>query len=139
MFIRSAFNYDTDAASNESALLCSDLSLTKQSFKEECDINVLVERFLVHGADPRDIRVPQYADFSEVTDYHTACNVIAKANESFDALDAKVRERFHNDPQEFLDFCAVEDNLPEMRKMGLAVEAAAPEGNTPEPDAQLPT
>ncbi|WP_445772243.1 hypothetical protein, partial [Rheinheimera sp.] len=47
MFIRTPYNYDTNLASEESALYCSDVSRTQQNAKEECDINTIVKRFNV--------------------------------------------------------------------------------------------
>lgn len=128
-FVRSPYNYDTNAASDESALHCTDPTLTKQSFAEECDINTIVERFNITGELPTNIRMPEYRDFAEVTDYHTALNAIAQARESFDAMPANVRARFHNDPEQFVDFCNDPGNRDEAKKMGLLV---------PEPPQQPP-
>ena len=42
VFLRTPYNYDTMAASNESALECLDESLAIQSAKDESDINTIV-------------------------------------------------------------------------------------------------
>ena len=47
--IRSAYTFDSDAVSNETALDCGDESVTQQCFKDECDINVLLAKFAVTG------------------------------------------------------------------------------------------
>uniref|UniRef100_UPI004048CFD7 hypothetical protein n=3 Tax=Bacteria TaxID=2 RepID=UPI004048CFD7 len=60
MFIRNPYNYDTNLASEESALYCEDGSRAKQSFKEECDINTIVKRFSVTGQVPVSPLQPQY-------------------------------------------------------------------------------
>lgn len=96
-----------------------DESRAKQAFKDECDINTLVERFGLGYEMPRGLRIPRYGDFSEVTDYHSAANALAAARESFDALPAHVRARFQNDPGAFVDFCSDDANEAEMLKMGL--------------------
>lgn len=121
-FVRSPYNYDRRKASRTCALLCPDPSRTKQSFAEDADINTIVRRFNLTGQLPTGIRMPTYGDFSEVFDFHTAMNAIAKARESFDAMPAHIRARFHNDPAEFVDFCSNEENRQEAIKMGL-VEA----------------
>jgi len=126
-FIRSAYNYDTNKASTESGLECLDKSLTKQSFAEEVDINTIVRRFNLSGELPSDIRAPEYADFEDVYDYHSALNAIAKAHESFDAMPADVRYRFNNDPGDFVDFCNDPKNVDEMVKLGLAVPVSKSE------------
>lgn len=119
VFIRSAYNYDRDAASVASGLLCLDESLTRQSFLEESDINTIVRRFGLSGQLPTDVAIPRFEDFSEVFDFHSAMNAVAEARESFDAMPAVVRSRFHNDPGEFVDFCLAERNREEAAAMGL--------------------
>lgn len=123
---RAPYAYDADAASDAAGLFCADATLAKQSFKDECDINVLVERFGLGATIPAGLRLPTYGDFTGVSDFHTAANAIAKANESFAALPASVRWRFENDPGQFVAFCSDEKNLPELRKMGLATTPPDP-------------
>uniref|UniRef100_UPI0040479206 hypothetical protein n=1 Tax=Pseudomonadota TaxID=1224 RepID=UPI0040479206 len=124
MFIRNPYNYDTNLASEESALYCEDPSRTKQSFKEECDINTILKRFNVTGQLPVSPLQPQYGDFSGVFDYQTALNAVIVAQESFNALPATVRNRFANDPAAFVDFCSDESNREEMIRLGLVIEKA---------------
>lgn len=116
----SLFNYDTDAASLESGLRCLDPSLAQQSMKEEADINTIVRRFGVTGELPYTDRLPAYGDFQGIFDYQTAQNAILRAQASFNALPADVREAFRNDPAEFVEFATNPDNLPDLREMGLA-------------------
>lgn len=120
-FLRSAFNYDTDKASDESGLACRDVSLTQQQFKEESDINSIVNRFLKTGVLPTPTTFPQYVDFEGVFDYQSAMNLVRSADESFMRMDAKVRARFNNSPQEFLEFFANPANSEEAIRLGLAV------------------
>uniref|UniRef100_UPI0040478447 hypothetical protein n=1 Tax=Algoriphagus sp. TaxID=1872435 RepID=UPI0040478447 len=124
MFIRTPYNYDTNLASEESALYCEDPSRTKQSFKEECDINTILKRFNITGQLPVGPLQPQYGDFSGVVDYQTALNAVIAAQESFNALPATLRNRFANDPAAFVDFCSDESNREEMIRLGLVIEKA---------------
>lgn len=124
-FLRTAYNYDMNAAGDESGLKCEDPTLTKQSFAEEVDINTIVKRFNLTGQLPENIHMPTYADYDEVFDFHSAMDAVRKAQESFDAMPAEVRTRFHNDPAELVDFCQDADNLEEARKLGL-VDPARP-------------
>ena len=124
--LRSMFNYDTDVASVETGLDCQDPSLAQQQFRDECDINTILERFNVTGQLPVSPLQPQFGDFSGVTDYQSALNAVLDAQESFDALPARVRERFANDPAAFVDFCLDEANKEEMKVLGLI--SGAPEG-----------
>jgi phage internal scaffolding protein len=126
VFVRSPYNYDMDAVSDETSLVCKDASLAKQSFAEESDINTLVRRFGLTGELPTNVRMPSYGDFTIVSDFHSAMNAVAQANEAFDAMPALVRARFDNDPGKFVDFCADDSNRAEAEKLGLvSAEAIA--------------
>lgn len=126
-FLRTPYNHDTDAFSRAFAIGNFGESLTDQSQKEEADINTIVRRFGLTGQLPSSVRVPQYGDFENALDFRQSMNAIRQAEESFMELPADVRAKFHNDPQELLEFCGELDsegkpkNLVEMRKMGLAV------------------
>jgi len=124
MFVRSAYGYDADLVSYETGLDCVEPSMTQQSFKDECDINTILERFNVTGQVPVSPIDPQYGDFSGVTDYQSALNAVIAAQAGFDALPARVRERFANDPAAFVDFCLDESNREEMIQLGLVIERA---------------
>lgn len=101
-------------------------SLTQQSFKDECDVNLIVKRFKdVNGVDlsTQNIGFPQgmvFGDFTNVSDYRSAIEQVRRADEAFNSLDPKIRARFDNDPSKFLDFCSDAKNIDEMRKIGLA-------------------
>ena len=125
-FVRSAYNYDMMAASDESGLECKDPSRTSQAFAEESDINVIVNRFLKTGTLPPTFRAPTYGDFSGVSDYQGALNAVIKANEAFDQLPAGMRARFHNNPQVLLEFLSNPDNREEATKLGLLRAPEAP-------------
>ena len=121
------FNYDTDLASLESGLDCSvEPSRTKQSFAEESDINTIVRRFNLTGQLPENVFVPQYGDFSEVTDYHTAMLQVRSADVAFMALPAHVRARFHNNAAELVDFVSDVKNRDEAIKLGLVLVKPEP-------------
>lgn len=119
IFLRTAHNYDRDAASNEHGLKCEDPSLAQQQFKEECDINTIADRYGLTGEVPQLTQLPSFGDFTGVFDYQTAMNAVVKGRETFMELPAKLRARFHNDPQEFLEFCSDKDNLAEAQKLGI--------------------
>lgn len=127
-FLRTPFNYDTDEASFQSGLACLEAGKTMQQFKEECDINTIVERFGITGELPENVRMPLSGDFTEaVTDYQTALNLVRAADEAFMELPAKVRERFSNDPQRLQTFLEDDNNREEARSLGLVVpEPVAP-------------
>nr|QJB18865.1 MAG: internal scaffolding protein [Microvirus sp.] len=110
-----------DIQSEKTGLSCLDDSLTQQQFKEEADINTIVNRFLKTGVLPTPTTFPQYVDFEGVFDYQSAMNLVRAADESFMRMDAKVRARFNNSPQEFLEFFANPENVDEAMRLGLAI------------------
>lgn len=119
MFVRSPFNYDMDAVSRETGLECVDPSLADQSQAEECDINTIVQRFGLTGEMPGSLVTPMQGDFTEVTDYRSALELLMEAQEAFMTLPAKVRAQFENDPHRFLEFASEPANLDALKEMGL--------------------
>ena len=118
-FTRSPFNYDPDVVSMGTGFVSDEDSMTQQSFKDECDINTILRRFAVTGELPDNVRVPQYQEFEEVFDFHSAMNVVRASNEAFAAMPADVRERFSNDPARFIAFTMDENNYDEALKLGI--------------------
>lgn len=103
-------------------------SLTQQQFKDKCDINQIVDRYQETGLFTHVNNLPpQYGD-ATAPDFHTAMNFVIQAQESFDAMPAKLRARFGNDPALFLEFMQDPANLDEAREMGLV---ATKEQTTP--------
>lgn len=116
------------------ALDCSqDPGVTKQSFKEDCDINVIMERYVPSevGSVP-----PMFGDFTEAPDFMAAQAILLDAQEKFGALPSKVRERFANDPARFLEFVNDPANSDEAIALGLATKR--PEVKKEEPPAPPP-
>lgn len=125
LFLRSPYNYDTDAASNESGLACEEPSLAQQHFKDECDINTILQRFNITGMLPESPLSPRYGDFTGINDYHTALNRVMAAQDEFELLPAQIRARFDNDPSKLIEFLEDETNRPEAEELGLVEKAAA--------------
>lgn len=123
MLMRVYPGYDRRVASDAAGLACPEETLAVQSSKDEADINVIVRRFGLTGHLPLVPVPPTYEDFSAVTDFQTAQNLILAAQASFLAMPAEVRNRFQNDAGAFVAFCDDPANLEEMRKLGLAVPA----------------
>ena len=127
VFCRSPYNYDMDLASDKAGLKCEDDSLTQQQFKEESDINTIVARFMKSGVLPNPVNMPQYVDYEGVFDFQSAMNTVRQADENFMRMDANVRARFNNSPQEFLEFFANPENESEAIRLGLAIPQAVAE------------
>jgi len=92
---------------------------TKQEFKNECDINVLMSKYQNSGELPvLNQMAPQYLDVTGL-EYQESMNFIAGAKSLFQEMPSSIRNRFENNPALFLDFCSAEKNRPEMAQMGL--------------------
>jgi len=125
MRVKNPITYDRDQNSADSRLIFTRPSRTKQSFRDECDINNILRQFNVTGELPSGSVQPQYGDFSGITDYQSALNAVMAAQDSFLQLPAKVRAKFDNDPALFVEFASDEANRDEMKALGLLHEETA--------------
>lgn len=102
----------------------------QQHLADETDINNIMRKYQKTG-ELRHVTsmAGEYGDFSNAPDYKTAMEQIIAADNLFMELPAAVRDRFGNDPANFIEFATDEKNIEELRKMGLAPEAPRP----PEP------
>ena len=119
-------------------------SRTKQSFKDECDINQILAKYQTQGiVDHINKHEPQYGETTSLT-YQDSMQIVAKANSMFEELPATVRKRFNNQPEQFLDFVQNPENKSELQKMGLLktpfLEDKKAEGlpKTPAPGGKAP-
>jgi len=94
--------------------------LTHQSFKDECDINTIMGRYLKTGVLPENLTQAeaQYLDVSDV-DFQEAAQLVAGAKSLFEQLPSSIRNRFDNDPAKLLAFTSNENNRREAAEMGL--------------------
>lgn len=102
-------------------------SLAVQSAKAECDMNRIMAKAQKGGAIDHFSRFQgRYGDFVGPEDYHQAVNVVLAADEMFATVPSAIRNRFNNDPSEFLAFVQDPDNADELVSMGLAKAPMAP-------------
>ncbi len=111
------------------SLDCGTEGKTVQASKDECDINILMSRYEKTGTLPINTKQPIYGDFSNVSDYMDAVHQTAKAQAMFDALPARIRDRFGNSPEGLLEFMDDPQNLDEAIELGLV---------PPDPDLEVP-
>ena len=107
-------------------------SMTQAQFQDECDINKIMDRYMRTGclSDPLSQMKPgTYGDFSDLGDYMENMNKVIEAREMFDALPAKVRERFGNNPGAMIDFVMDPNNQEEAVKLGLLEVVSTGENN----------
>lgn len=92
---------------------------TKQSFKDEADINVLMGRYLETGIFPVAEAEPVYADVTGY-DFLQSQLQVAQVKGIFSQMPSSVRERFQNNPAVMLEFMADPANHAEAVKLGIA-------------------
>lgn len=111
-------------------------SMTQQHFKDETMIDNILQKYAETGflTDPFSPKRPiQFGDFSDVTDFQTAQNSVARATEYFESLPSRIRASFSNSPAEFLNAL----NDPEQRSKLEDLGFIAPEETkAPEPTSQ---
>ena len=127
VFVRSAYNYDRDLASDEAALCCEDPHLTVQDSAEDFDPNVVIDR-VKRGIDVSvslSARQPIYGDFTEAKSRHELMNEIAASNSIFYLLPETTRKQFNHDPSAFRNWAAADENIDKLVEFGL-VEKVEP-------------
>lgn len=99
-------------------------SMVQQQFAEETNINNIMAKYQKTGLLTHVARYAgTYGDFSGVPDYKEGLERIMAAEDMFMSLPATIRDRFNNDPANFIEFATDASNIDEMRKLGLAPEA----------------
>lgn len=105
-------------------------SRTHTEFKEECDINRIMEHYRQTGDLTHISQVlPKYGDFSNVLDFQGALAQVERAESLFLELPALIRKRFENNPAYLIDFMADGSNEAEALSLGLLPRVA---GTPPE-------
>lgn len=102
-------------------LVCPEPSLAVQASKDECDINVIIKKYMKTGELPEQ-RQMIYADISQFTDLRDALHLVNDAEQLFMELPAEIRRRFDNDPVKLVAFAQDPANNAEAIKLGLAKE-----------------
>lgn len=95
---------------------------TKQSFKDECNVNHIMAKYTRTGViEHGNAHRAQYGEVPAI-EYRQALDAVMKAEALFDSLPAGIRRRFDNQPGKFLDFCDDPANRDEAGELGLLEE-----------------
>jgi len=122
---------------------------TKQAFKDDADINKLLQRAQKTGTMSHLQKYETvYADFSGV-DWEETQNTLARGRQVFSELPSEVRNEFQNSPGKFFEFVndpanndKLAEKLPHLAKPGrqnIDVSGKTPPDDRPEPKAENPT
>ncbi|AXH76288.1 MAG: internal scaffolding protein [Microviridae sp.] len=115
----------------------------KQSFVPECDINNILKQYSATGQLKHinaKAQTGAYQDLPDEIDFQTSLNIVQQGRDAFATLPSKTRDRFGNDPANFLEFLADSKNAEEAIKLGLATAREQPQaprtpaGPPPEPE-----
>jgi len=97
-------------------------SKTKQTFKDECNINKIISKYQKTGAlDHVNKYQPSYG-YATAIDFRDSMEIVLRGQEMFDALPSNLRKRFDNSPAEFLQFVQNPANSTEAISLGLAIK-----------------
>ena len=110
-------------------------SATKQSFKDEVNINNILKRYTQTGEIDLKPQALPFTDCTQAKSFSDMCSQISEAENYFMSLPAEVREEFDNDVIEFVDFMSDDNNLEEAYEMGIL---SKPEELPVESDVTLP-
>lgn len=111
------------------------ISRTKQNFAKDADINNIMSRYRRTGllVDPVSCsyRRPNFGDFSDMVELPFLIDRIRSAQSSFMVLPAALRERFHNEVAELIDFVSDPKNVKEAVDLHLLPASVLPQENSP--------
>ncbi|WNK13577.1 MAG: internal scaffolding protein [Microvirus sp.] len=113
------YKYSTDVLSYETGLSCPEPTLTQQNTAEQTDINYIVAQFTQTGYLPNAAKLPTYGDFSSVSDFREALELINQAEDAFNSLPAAARAHFGNSPGDFLDYMQNSPELSLLTSLGI--------------------
>lgn len=114
-----------------------------KSFAKAADINNIIKKYKQTGllVDPNIVvkdRKPYYGDFSSGTDFVDVVNKITLVKNIFSKLSSELRNRFQNNPANFIDFVNDPKNLVEAVKLGILPKSLLPEEPAAAPPVSEP-
>lgn len=111
-----------DTYEEKQGIIFKEPTMTVQSEKDNCDINVIMNRYATCGT-PLPYRTdgvqPVYADVSELGDYMENYQRCKQAEEMFNNLPSALRKELDNNPANLLPFIQDEKNKERCYEYGL--------------------
>lgn len=110
-------------------------NFVQQQFADEVNINNVVEKFAKTGQiHYLNEGKPNYGIAEPIT-YEEALQTVIEAQDAFDELPAKVRERYNHDPAQFMKAVHTEGNEIELYDLGLL--QSMPESHPNHPNQEI--
>lgn len=111
--------------------------ITKQSQKDDCDINLIMARYVKTGVlDHQRAHGGEYG-YASADTFNESMQIVAKGKTMFEELPSQIRTKFENDPAKFLDFVQDNKNIDEMAEMGLAEKSQKGDSTIPLPNPSM--
>lgn len=111
-----------DTYEEKQGIIFKEPTMTIQSEKDNCDINVIMNRYATCGT-PLPYRTdgvePVYADVSELGDYMENFQRCKQAEEMFNALPSALRKELDNNPANLIPFIQNKENESRCIEYGL--------------------
>lgn len=102
-------------------------SLTKQSFKDQADVNLVVRRYATEGTLPYvNPRPGVFGDVSGAVQLQEAIELVRDANDSFQGLPSSVRTLADNSAVNFLQMLSTPDGVSDLQEVGFLPTPPAP-------------
>jgi len=106
--------YDEDYSPHNYAVTISDEVKAQQHFKNDCDINQILEKHRL-GLPVMQVKVnpifDEKGEYLEAGDYQDALEKVIKADAAFAELPAKIRKYYNNSPAEYLQGVISKDQI----------------------------
>lgn len=113
--------------------------ITQQHFKQEADINNILQQFKRTGIIQHiNNQPPVYADLPDTIDYQQALAIQDAADAAFAALPSVVRAHFDNDPSELLTALGDPSQTAKLTELGILKAPVTQEPQPPGNPLNLP-
>lgn len=100
----------------------------QQSFKDSTNVSTIMNKFIKQGVTPSSpSQNAQYLDWTQIGDYTEMLSQVTAVQQQFQQFPSKIRSRFNNSPQKFLEFLDKEGNRKEAELLGLIPTPEKPE------------
>lgn len=109
-----------DAAKDD--LLCA-VNGADQSFKNSCDVNIIMAQYAKTGMLPQNTSIPaRFIDNTTIPSLEHAFDIVNAAYEAFFELPPTIRKLMDNDPSKLENFIADDNNRDLLIKNGILVD-----------------
>lgn len=96
-------------------------TMTEQAHAKDTDINYILKNYTRTGMIKHAKDHAGYYDDIDGQTYHEMLNTVMEARNTFMEMPSAIRNKFNNDPGQFMDFVQNPDNIDEMVEMGILV------------------